>query len=84
MHQMSRKTQNTVTVDDIKSLFFGKKSKNEQNVYRDIENVNKRLYDVDIVMSIPGQKRFKQGLLVVLSMIRITEKSYYHSKYCHI
>ena len=83
---VTQDTEYKVTVDDIKSLFFGKKSKNEQNVYRDIENASKRLYDVDIVMSLPRIKRFKQGLLVVLFMIQITEKSYYHSqqKYRHI
>ena len=60
---VTQDTEYKVTVDDIKSLFFGKKSKNEQNVYRDIENASKRLYDVDIVMSLPENKTLQTRLV---------------------
>jgi len=60
---VTQDTEYKVTVDDIKSLFFGKKSKNEQNVYRDIENASKRLYNVDIVMSLPENKTLQTRLV---------------------
>ena len=41
--EVTQDTEFKVSADDIKSLFFGKKSKNEQNIYRDIENASKRL-----------------------------------------
>lgn len=56
-------TEFKVSADDIKSLFFGKKSKNVQNIYRDIESASKRLYDVDIVMSLPENKTLQTRLV---------------------
>ncbi len=61
--EVTKQTEFKVSVDDIKSLFFGKKSKNEQNVYRDMENASKRLYDVDIVMSLPENKILQTRLI---------------------
>ena len=61
--EVTKQTEFKVSVDDIKSLFFGKKSKNEQNIYRDIENASKRLYDVDIVMSLPENKTLQTRLI---------------------
>ena len=61
--EVTKQTEFKVSVDDIKSLFFGKKSKNEQNIYRDIENASKRLYDVDIVMSLPENKTLQTRLV---------------------
>ncbi|PKH82283.1 replication initiation protein [Psychrobacter sp. 4Bb] len=61
--QITQDTEYKVSVDDIKSLFFGKNSKNEQNIYRDIENASKRLYDVDIVMSLPENKILQTRLV---------------------
>lgn len=61
--EVTQDTEFKVSVDDIKSLFFGKKSKNEQNVYRDIESASKRLYNVDIVMSLPENKTLQTRLV---------------------
>ena len=61
--QVTQDTEYKVSVDDMKSLFFGKKSKNEQNIYRDIESASKRLYDVDIVMSLPENKTLQTRLV---------------------
>ena len=61
--EVTKQTEFKVSVDDIKSLFFGKKSKNEQNIYRDIENASKRLYDIDIVMSLPENKTLQTRLV---------------------
>ncbi|MGP5706551.1 replication initiation protein [Psychrobacter namhaensis] len=61
--QVTQDTEFKVSADDIKSLFFGKNSKNEQNIYRDIENASKRLYDVDIVMSLPENKTLQTRLV---------------------
>lgn len=61
--EVTRDTEFKVSADDIKSLFFGKKSKNEQNIYRDIESASKRLYDVDIVMSLPDNKTLQTRLV---------------------
>ncbi len=61
--KVTQDTEFKVSADDIKSLFFGKNSKNEQNIYRDIENASKRLYDVDIVMSLPENKTLQTRLV---------------------
>lgn len=61
--EITQDTEFKVSADDIKSLFFGKKSKNEQNIYRDIENASKRLYHVDIVMSLPENKTLQTRLV---------------------
>ena len=61
--EVTKKTEFKVSADDMKSLFFGKKSKNEQNIYRDIESASKRLYDVDIVMSLPENKTLQTRLV---------------------
>ena len=61
--EVTKDTEFKVSADDIKSLFFGKKSKNEQNIYRDIENASKRLYHVDIVMSLPENKTLQTRLV---------------------
>ena len=61
--EVTKQTEFKVSVDDIKSLFVGKKAKNEQNVYRDMENASKRLYDVDIVMSLPENKILQTRLI---------------------
>lgn len=61
--EVTEDTEFKVSADDIKSLFFGKKSKNEQNIYRDIENASKRLYHVDIVMSLPENKTLQTRLV---------------------
>ena len=61
--EVTQDTEFKVSADDIKSLFFGKNSKNEQNIYRDIENASKRLYDVDIVMSLPENKTLQTRLV---------------------
>ena len=61
--QITQDTEYKVSVDDIKSLFFGKNSKNEQNIYRDIESASKRLYEVDIVMSLPENKTLQTRLV---------------------
>ena len=61
--EVTQDTEFKVSADDIKSLFFGKKSKNEQNIYRDIESASKRLYNVDIVMSLPENKTLQTRLV---------------------
>lgn len=60
---VTQDTEFKVSVDDIKSLFFGKKSKNVQNIYRDIESASKRLYDVDIIMELPNNKTLQTRLV---------------------
>lgn len=60
---ITQDTEFKISADSIKSLFFGKKSKNKQNVYRDIENASKRLYNVDIVMSLPDDKTLQTRLV---------------------
>lgn len=61
--EVTQKTKFTVSVDDIKNLFFGKNSKNEQNIYRDIENASNRLYDVDIFMDLPNNELLRTRLV---------------------
>lgn len=62
--EVTKQTKFTVSVDDMKSLFFGRISKNEQNIYRDLEQASKRLYEVDIVMPLNNNRKRLQTRLV--------------------
>lgn len=61
--EVTKQTEFVVSADDIKSLFYGKKSKNEQNIYRDIENASRRLYEVDIVIPLENRKILQTRLV---------------------
>lgn len=61
--EVTENTEFKVSIESMKSLFFGKSSKNEQNIYRDIENASKRLYEVDIVMQLPDNKILQTRLV---------------------
>lgn len=62
--EVTQQTKFTVSVDDMKSLFFGRISQNEQNIYRDLEQASKRLYEVDIVMPLNNNGKRLQTRLV--------------------
>lgn len=61
--EVTKQTEFVVSVDDMKALFFGKKSKNVQNIYRDIEGASNRLYDVDIVINLEDKKILRTRLV---------------------
>lgn len=61
--EVTENTEFKISIDSMKSLFFGKSSKNEQNIYRDIENASKRLYEVDMVMQLPDNKILQTRLI---------------------
>ncbi len=44
-------------------MFFGKKSKNEQNIYRDLEDASNRLYEVDITIDLEDNKTLRTRLI---------------------
>lgn len=61
--EVTKQTEFIVSIDHIKALFFGKKSKNEQNIYRDLEDASNRLYEVDITIDLEDNKTLRTRLI---------------------
>ena len=61
--EVTKQTEFIVSIGHIKALFFGKKSKNEQNIYRDLEDASNRLYEVDITIDLEDNKTLRTRLI---------------------